>query len=188
MFSGFLEFCEFLTIFSVGLFETGVCQRDHSMTFIDKFSIFPWWNLMGFLYFLLWAVRSIPRVNYMLWLETIHGILSFGVFVADISEKWPKIRRFAFLKKWQCTTAPKIVGLLFMGRSDLYRELIIILHFYGDYEQNGSRLLIIVLCFWGSFCLIDNELMMWVCEEFVVWLRMKRFCFLFFFWFCFVCL
>jgi hypothetical protein len=41
VFSGFLEFGGFLTIFSVGLFETKVYQRDHSMTFIDKFSIFP---------------------------------------------------------------------------------------------------------------------------------------------------
>jgi hypothetical protein len=104
---------------------------------------------MGFLYFLLWAVfvigffRSIPRVNYI-----AYGILSFGVLILLLVsvKNGPKIRRFTFLKKWQSTTAPKIVGLLFMGRSDIYRELII-LHFYGDYEQNGLLLLIIDLCF-----------------------------------------
>jgi hypothetical protein len=71
----------------------------------------------------LWAVFVIGssssigffRSHVLLWFETIYGLLSFGVFVAGISEKWPQIRRFTFFKKWQSTTASKIVGLLFMG-------------------------------------------------------------------------
>jgi hypothetical protein len=51
----------------------------------------------GFSLFFLWAVFVIGssssigffRSHVLLWFETIYGFLSFGVFVAGISEKWP---------------------------------------------------------------------------------------------------
>jgi hypothetical protein len=50
---------------------------------------------------------------------------NMGVPKANFSEKWSQIRRLTFLKKSQSTTTPKInVGLLFMGRSYVYHELL----------------------------------------------------------------
>jgi hypothetical protein len=76
----------------------------------------------GFSLFFLWAVFVIGsgfsigffRSPVLLWFETNMGFRVL-VFVVGISEKWLQIRRFTFLKKWQTTTASKIVGLLFMG-------------------------------------------------------------------------